>query len=273
MPLQIDTKNLATVVSDCMGLVNTAENHGALNSVVESVDVALLRQGQTLFKSIRSDPAVWANFGEKIRSSTIFKEAIIHLVGKWKLLTKKDREKLNDGTVVLVEEKFQEIQLVKQALEVRMMSHYPAYMQKDPEDNPGRVQYASDIYGWMAMSLFRHWFTTQVLEKQNKDKIDGGASFYYALSQGGQAYLDRNQCADFHLYAPMTSKGRSVFENHLNAYKADITNFVIPLMRNNTQLEIDQINMKIPLGYLLNAEILDEDCPWVEKEVDAIDRR
>ena len=271
VPLTIETKNLATVLQDCMGLVNTAETYGALNSVIESVDVALLRQGQILFKSIRVKPIAWANFAEKIRSSTIFKEALIHLVGKLKLISEEERKKLSDITVNIIERKHHEVQMVKQALEIRILSHYPQYLHKNASDNPGRSHYASDVYGWMAMSLFRHWFGTQVLEKESKDKDDGGAAFYHQLAQGGQAYLTREQCKHFHLYAPMTPKGKTVFEAHLNTFKADIKQYVVPLMGNTAQLEIDLMHTKDPPEYLLNAEIWDEDCPWWEKRAKSVD--
>ena len=270
MRLEINTKNLATVLHDCMGLVDTAETYGALNCVMDSVDAALLRQGQTLFKSIYANPVAWANFGEKIQSTTIYKEAMIHLIGKWKLLTPEERAKLSNVTTDIIERKHHEVQMVKQALEIRMISHYPQHLQKDPNEHPGRIDYAGDIYGWMVITLFCHWFGTQCLEKLNKDKDDGGASFYYKLIQGGQAYLTREDCAHFHLYAPMTPKGMTVFENHLNAYKEEIGQFVMPLMRNKTQLEIDLMKAQEAPKYLLNAEILDEDCPWWRRGQDAV---
>jgi len=261
-PLDLDIKNLATALHDCMGLVEVAEKYHCASAIQESVDIALLRQGQVLFKSISQNCGAWANFACRVQSPTIFKEALIHLVGKWKILSE-DKGNLHPDIIKICERKHKEFQLLKEGIELRILGHYSVSVQKkdssDPNENPGRMQYANDIYPWMALAVFRHWFAQNIAQKNNFEAIDGGYAFYYMMSKGGQAYLDRNQCLKFHLYCPMSTKGKTVFENHMSAYKAEIQTFVEPLMVNRTQLEPKEAET---LTHLMSLEVREADCPW-----------
>ncbi|MCJ1248069.1 hypothetical protein MMC30_005284 [Trapelia coarctata] len=260
--LELDAQNLATALHDCMGLLEVAEKHRCVSAIQESVDIVLLRQGQVLFKSISQNPAAWANFACRVKSPTIFKESLIHLVGKWKM-GEDEGGLLHPDIAKVCERKHKEFQLLKEGIELRILGHYSVSVQKkdskDPNENPGRMQYANDIYPWMALAVFRHWFAQNVAQKNNYEASDGGYAFYYMMSKGGQAYLDRDQCLRFHLYCPMSQKGKTVFENHMSAYKAEIQTFVEPLMINRTQLEPKEAET---LAHLLCLEVEAADYPW-----------
>ncbi|MCJ1416479.1 hypothetical protein MMC32_002817 [Xylographa parallela] len=257
--LNIESKNLATALHDCMGMVNLAESYLCVDAVRESVDVALLRQGQVLFKSISQNPVQWANFACRIRSPSIFKDSLIHLVGKWKSLEEEEHASLDLPIMEICQRKHEEFQLEKEALELRILGHYSARIQKPESDNPGRMSYANDIYSWMGLCLFRQWFAQNICQGSNLQANDGGYSFYLLLSKGGAAYLDRGQREGFHLYFPMTQKGKTVFENHLNAYKVEVQAFVAPLMANRTQLEFQDHNRP---NHLVCLEVSEDDYPW-----------
>ncbi|KAL9118902.1 MAG: hypothetical protein Q9187_004541 [Circinaria calcarea] len=258
--LEINTENLATILRDCMGLIGTAEGYGAIAVVRESIDIALLRQGQVLFKSIATNPVAWINLSFRIQSPTIFKDALIHLVGQWMMLSDEKKELLSVDLLPIVERKFNEFQMVKQAREIRIVSHYPDSVQKDAGSNPGRNDYANDVYSWMGIALARHYVATQVTEKANKDAKDGGWAFYVRLSRGGETYLNQTQRANFHEFCPMSKKGQTVFDNHLNVIKEDIQKLVAPLLVNNTQLEIREGDRTIK--HLLSLDVDKEDYPW-----------
>lgn len=49
--------------------------------------------------------------------------------------------------------------------------------------------------------------------------------------------MNHAQCEGFHVYFPMTAKGKTVLENHINGYEAKIKAFVAPQMLNRKQLE------------------------------------
>lgn len=260
IPLDINTENLGTILRDCMGLIGMAESYGAIVAVRESIDIALLRQGQALFKSIATNSVAWMNFSFRIQSPTIFRDALIHLVGQWAALGDDKKNMLAPDLLPIVLHKFEEFQMIKQAREIRMVSHYPDCVQKAAGTNPGRNDYANDVYSWMALALFRHYFATQTAEKVNKEGKDGGYALYLRLSIGGEAYINKRQRGDFHIYCPMSKKGMTVFDNHLNVLKEDISKMIAPLMVNNTQLEIREGNQSIK--HLLSVEVEKEDYPW-----------
>ncbi|MCJ1395462.1 hypothetical protein MMC18_008348 [Xylographa bjoerkii] len=257
--LDIENTNLATALQDCMGMVNIAEKYECVGAIRESVDVALLRQGQVLFKSISQNPVPWANFACRIHSPSIFKDSLIHLVGKWKMLQEDEHANLDLPVIAICQRKHEEFQLEKEAIELRILGHYSTKIQKAESDNPGRIAYASDIYSWMGLCLFRQWFAQNICQGSNLQSNDGGYSFYLLLSKAGPAYLDRVQREGFHLYFPMTQKGKTVLENHLNLYKAEVQGFVAPLMANRTQLEFQDHNRP---NHLLCLEVSEEDYPW-----------
>ena len=258
--LDIDGTDLASVLGDCMGLVNIAENYECVSCVAESVDIALLRQGQVLFKSIANNPVAWANFAMRIKSPTIMKDCLIHLVGKWRMLSEREHSELNPSVATICQRKHEDLRTMKSAIELRILGHYSSVVQKPVHENPGRMSYGNDIYSWMALSFFRHWFSQSICENKTFDAEDGGFKFYQALHRGGQSYLDRIQCESFHLYFPMSRKGKTVFENHLAAYKADIQPFAAPLLVNRSQLELAEDE---DLGHLTCLEVDIKDYPWV----------
>ena len=258
--IDIDNTDLAKVLEDCIGLLNVAENYACLPCVAESIDIALLRQGQVLFKSIAQNPAAWANLAIRIKSPTIMKDCLIHLTGKWKMLSESEKNDLDTKIVEICQRKYDGLRTMKSAIEIRCLGHYSNIIQKPIHENPGRTSYGNDVYSWMALSLFRHWFCQSICENKTFDADDGGFRFYLALYRGGQAYLDRAQCEDFHMYFPMSRKGKTVFENHLAAYKADIQSFAAPLLMNRTHLELAEDEH---LGYLTCLEVETQDYPWV----------
>ena len=258
-PLRVDTDNLVTALHDCIGLVDVAESYDCIGAVRESVEISLLRQGQVLFKSISQKPVAWANFACRIQSPTIFKDSLIHLVGMWKMLKEDELANLGSDISKVCQRKYEEFQLEKEAIELRILGHYSLSIQKAEADNPGRSNYANDVYSWMALALFRQWFAQNIVQGQNLLAKDGGYAFYYLLYKGGPYYLDHKQCEGFHLYFPMSKKGMTVLENHLAQYKAEIPAFVAPLMANRSQLEFMESTRP---DHLVCLEVEPEDYPW-----------
>lgn len=263
MTPDVDDTNIATVLNDCMGLVDVAESLGSIACISESVDIALLRQGQILFRSIAGNPIAWSDLACRVRSPGIFKECLIHLVGNWQGLDDAQRALIKPEVREICEAKHKLLKLTKMAVEVRALGHYPSSVQRSVEQSVGRMTYQNNIYMWMAISLFRHWFSQSIVEQRNLTSEDGGALFYRQLAAGGQAYLDRKALEGFHQYFPMSAKGAAVFTNHLTKYKDEIRHFVADLMVNRAQLDTD----KHPLPYLTSLQVEREDMPWIKAKL------
>ncbi|KAI9811970.1 MAG: hypothetical protein M1832_000634 [Thelocarpon impressellum] len=257
----IDDSSLTTTVRDSVGLLSVAEAVGSVDVISELVDVALLRQGQTLFSAIGRNAGAWSNIALRVRSPVIFQESIIHLVGQWPAMSMEERGKLDKEVAEVCRAKHEQLQLVRQSVEIRLLGHYPSLVQRDTAEAPGRTTYSGDIYMWMAIGLFRHWFSQSICEERGRAAKDGGTTLYRQIATAGYAYLDRKALHGFHQYFPMTIKGAACLENNLSAYKEELKQFVSPLLLNRSQLQPE----KEAVPYLTCCKVEREDIPWLSR--------
>jgi len=258
-----DDDNLATVLSGCMGLVDVAESVQAVDSVREIVDLALLRQGSVLWNSVASNPTAWAELGRRVHSPTIFKEGIIHIVGKWNDMADGTKKDLHHDVRTVCEQKYQELEMAKEAIELRILGHYPAFLCRDAATKPGRATYSNDIYMWMAICFYRQWFAQAISDGRNRVNRDGGHEFYHQIGQGGQAYLNHETFLNFHKYFPMSSKACNVLEANMGILKEEVKHFVHDILRNN--VNVDNVSYP-PLRWLTCVKVTKEDFPWYMEE-------
>jgi hypothetical protein len=261
--LDLDDTNIATVLSGAMALIDVAESVGSAEIIRESVDIALLRQGQVLYRSIGANALAWVDLGRRLQSPTIFKEALIHLVGQWNAIDIRERGQLETSVREICERKHAELDITKQGMEMRMLGHYPGFLRRNIAEtgHVGRTTYANDIYMWMTVALFRQWFAQNICENRNLTAADGGAYMYRQISAGGSAYLDHTKLATFHQYFPMSPKAKNVLENHMNSLKAELQIFPGELLKNRSQID----DSHDPLPYLTCAVIEKSDFPWTPK--------
>lgn len=255
---RFDDSSLSTVLYDSVGLVDVAEAVGSIEAISETVDIALMRQGVILFQSIAVNPSSWSDLAFRIGSPVIFKEAIIHLVGQWLSMSTEGKFRLRAEVANICERKFVELQSKKKAIEIRILSHYPAALKPPADTRPNRPLYATDIYMWISLSLFRQWFGQAMCEERGRNGKDGGAHLYRQLGTGGYSYLDRHAMGRFHEHFPMTPKGVSCLELSISNLKEQIKPFVQDLLVNNSQLDIE----KEPVPYLTCCEVKKADLPW-----------
>lgn len=160
-----------------------------------------------------------------------------------------------------VEKRVEELETAKEAIELRILGHYPEKIVRDVREKPGRTAYAADIYMWMAISLFRQWFAQAIGEGRTRLGEDGGWRFYRLLAEGGDAYLNKEDLREFHQYFPMSSKASGVLEMSLGQLKDDAKEFVEGLMVNKSHLPVGAVE------WLTCADIRKADLPWeAEKE-------
>ncbi|GAD91662.1 conserved hypothetical protein [Paecilomyces variotii No. 5] len=257
--VDISNMDMANVLRNCVGLLETAESIEASEIIRQSIDIALLRQGQTLWRSIASQPIPWANLGDRIHSPTIFRDAVIHIVGKWNSLADEQRSVLYPNVRNLCEKKYHELQLKMQAIEMRVVGHYPAFLQRKPSENIYRATYANDVYMWMAVCFYRQWYCQQSMDGRTRAAKDGGAAFFRAVGAGGRAYLNTQDQARFHLYFPMSSKARSILEKNLDVLKADIRPLVSDLLIDNSQLDTAEYGQ---LPHLTCCDVKQSEMTW-----------
>lgn len=256
----MNANNLQTVLQSSIGLIDIAESIRASSAIRQSVDIALLRQGQILFRSIAASPIEWGNLAIRIHSPSIFRGAVIHLVGKWNQFTEEDRKRLTGNLREVCEKKHRELQARKKAIEIRILGHYPRSLyRRAGKDNVSRVAYSNDIYWWMAISIYRQWFCQAVSEGRNCVDPDGGAAFYRAIEKAGSAYLDAQDYANFHNLFQMSTKGRTILYDKLRLLKFEVKKYVSSLLVNRSQLDIEAEG---ELQHLTCCEVTRADMPW-----------
>ncbi|KAF1970952.1 hypothetical protein BU23DRAFT_537123 [Bimuria novae-zelandiae CBS 107.79] len=267
--IRIADEDMGAALSDCIGLIQVAEYLGCIHLIGKPVEIALLKHGQVLFRAIQTTPHAWANMSFRITSELIFREALIHLAGRWNHW-KKDRACMESlrGTPaakMLAEKYHQRLVQKSRALENKLMSHYPGDMAMPKEDIPiKREEYAKDILVWMALTWFRHWFGQRIIAGKGYFADDGGYALYKAIGAGGDAYMDKAILTQFHGMFPITKKALNVLENHLLEIKECMAEWVQKsnLLKSNCQLNVQMY----PVEYITCVEFENGDFPWLAKE-------
>lgn len=249
-----------------MGLVDVAESVHAVDNVRPTVDLSLLRHNNVLWTSVAANPVAWAELGRRVHSPTIFREGIVHMVGKWNNISDAERVELHPDIRSLCQRKFDEMNIAKEAIEMRILGHYPDFLCRNAVDRPGRPTYSNDIYMWMAICFFRHWFAQAISDGRNRLGPDAGYEFYHQIGAAGQAYLDHESFKNFHQYFPMSSKACNVLEANMNVMKEDVKKFVKDILINRSTVDPNTY----PLKWLTCALVTKEDLPWHVVEEGAV---
>lgn len=147
--------------------------------IAKSVDINLLSIGQRLYETIANSPLEWINLGYRLSSKIIFKEAAIHVVGMYHHLRQtvvmdkhgnkqSELDRLRAPIRELIETKHVQLQIMCQEVEQKLVSYYPPYLQRESvtdlanRDDIGRASYGTNVFAWMALSLFRHWISQNI---------------------------------------------------------------------------------------------------------------
>lgn len=255
-----DGDSLEVVLANVISMVECAEMIGSEKFVYQTADLALLRQDGILWTSILGNPAVWVELGCRLHSPSIFTEAAIHLVGKWETIPLSQKEGIPKSARLVIERKARELSIIKEAIELRILGHYPAFTTRRAADKPGRPSYSGDIYMWMCIAFFRQWVAQCISDDRTRRAPDGGLKFYTALAEGGQAYLSHLDFQEFHRYFPMSIKACHVLEANMGVLKQDIMPFVEPLIEQQSHLKRGAYDIR----WLTCAKIEKEDLPWYD---------
>lgn len=242
------------LLQDVVGIIDVAKYLGCMKTVAQSINAALLGQGQVLWRSVQANPFAWVDLAFRVRSTAVFAEAVIHLVGRWNSLKPEEVNSLDPAVRKFCEEKHHELQMRCIQVECRIVKFYPNELTRPigaPTKHIQRMSYANDIYTWMALCLLRHWFASVVVVDQHRHAVDGGWWFYSRLAKAGNAYLDKIEVNKFHGKFPMSTRGEHVLDQTVNRIKEMIRPIVADLMRSEANLDQE----RFPVEYLTCAII------------------
>ncbi|RDL41525.1 uncharacterized protein BP5553_01504 [Venustampulla echinocandica] len=253
-----------TLIKEVNDVLLVAENLKAVSAVKDVLEAHLLRLGSQLWVYVSEDPDEWASLGGRMESPLIFREAMIHVVGKIdaKIHIDRDhyaRDDLHKRILLLAEEKVRELKARKVACEGDLVAFTPARLMHREENGvvPDRSVYANDIYFWQAHSLIRQYIASAFHKNLHHRAKDGGYKLYRTLYKGGNAYLDITNLPQFFEVFAMSSKGKRILGDAVLSVKHDLKPLLDDLMKDRRQNGHGE-----ELGYLTCTEITDEELPW-----------
>lgn len=196
--------------------------------IVKPVEAALLATGQRLQSDVAEAPETYLDFGFRLQSKVLFREALIHGAGRFN--SARVQEALQDNVyprcvVKLLCQKAQQLVSASRMTQIQISSYYPEEMPRElatgraDRDSIGRNSYSNDILCWIGLTAFRQWLQQMVVNDKTHHAPDMGFKFFKTLAAGHDAYLDAHGLADFHFTFPMSQKGVAVVENKVTALK------------------------------------------------------
>ena len=257
----INDVTIATSLEDAVGLIEVAEYLGSTAVVAKSIDIALFKQGQVLFRSIASKPDAWVDLAYRIKSELIFKESVIHLVGQWNGLGDEIKQHMPTEVRRVCEKHHEQLRERCKLIEMKVAAIYPSGIERTEPSQIRRENYANDVMIWISLSFFRHWFAQAIIAGRGYLEKDGGYALYKQLAAGGDKYMNKPIMNGFHARFAMTKKGQNVIENHLLEIKECIRQCVAQsgLMETDSQLDTH----KYEPTYLTSVKIEKGDYPWI----------
>ncbi|KAG6057453.1 hypothetical protein E4U17_004070 [Claviceps sp. LM77 group G4] len=268
----------------CKWLLWLADQYDALDVVRPCVEHHMLQFQSTLWKEIGHHSHGFLELSYLARSKVIFKEALIHVVGRWHMSQKRPDLEVPDFVLDIAERKVHELQENVSRVEGQLF-----HLSLTTEQGY-RVTPSNDYLGWLVVSLFRQWLT------ENTEAQTGPA--YNSESEGGDnhhsddsetpvpaafgicrayrdigsdspsAFLDHYDCEDFLELNPQlyTPENLVRFEKRMADLKALARDVVRPLLHNSLELNVDRPNISYktldkPLHFTCTT-VEDEDIPW-----------
>lgn len=108
-PPTLDSIDIATAYVQCKSLLTLADLYDALAVVGPRIDHHLLQFQSRLWKQIAKYPSSYLKLGYLAQSKTIFREALIHVVGAWPIGERHIRRELPDSVLEIIEDKVEEL--------------------------------------------------------------------------------------------------------------------------------------------------------------------
>ncbi|KAG6048271.1 hypothetical protein E4U17_007212 [Claviceps sp. LM77 group G4] len=276
----LDNVDVFGAFRECDFLLRLADKYDALAIVRPCVEHHLLQFQSKLWVSVARHTECFFPFGFLVRSKVIFKEALIHIVGKWYLSQQRPHLDVPDFVLDIAEDKVYELQkkvrrVTRQLFRLSLMSE---------EGEP--VGPAKDYLDWLVVSLFRQWLVDNIKpqmwpacnendsdndsdndndnESERESESDNGngnasdesnaliqptldiCQVYRILgSDSPSAFLDHNDCEAFLALKPRlhTAEILARFEQRMTDLKDMARYLVRPLLHNSLELDLASPNI------------------------------
>jgi hypothetical protein len=149
-----------------------------------------------------------------------------------------------------------------------VLSYYPVELHRQAvsgyadTDNIGRNSYSNDIFSWMALTVYRHYISQEVITAL--DGEDMGYDLISKIRKSSEAYLSKEECEPFYGVFPMTAKAKEVVERKLKEIKDHVKTWADSLLKNNSEMDIET-QSKL---YFTCVQVEEDDYPFEDVERD-----
>lgn len=151
--LLLDRTNISNAFVQCDALLELADAYDAVRCVRERINPHLMQFGSELYKDIAQHPAAYLRLSYLIRNEDIFKEALIHVVGRWPLdQSYLDGTILPDSVLDMVEAKAEVLRRQAMDMENRLLKLTLV------NRHGQRVRHGMGMDS-LAVELWKDWFT------------------------------------------------------------------------------------------------------------------
>jgi len=257
-------------IIDATMLIEAANYLETIPAVRVVVEANLLRLNQIIWKHLCARPEGWIHLAARLQSPLIFREAMLHIIGRFhlkngikeKFLTSDEHGEMGRKIWDLIVKKAKELKDKKLRVERHLLEYYPPRMLHKENDThvPGRAIYANDIYLWQALTIFRQYCGSAFVANYHHRSCDGGLAFYRTIAAGGGAYLRPETLNSYYQCFSMSGKGKSCLAVALETIKNDMKPLVKYLHVDRSQGVRGKHDPQ--LDHLTCTEILDEEFPW-----------
>ncbi|KAG6022875.1 hypothetical protein E4U40_004315 [Claviceps sp. LM458 group G5] len=282
-PMLDDVDTLRAYIQ-CNFLLKLADQYDALAVVRPWVEHHMLQFQSRLWKEITKDIHGYFELGYLARSKVIFKEALIHVVGRWYLSQKRPVLDVPDFVLDIAEDKVCKLQEKASRVE------YQLFRLSLTTEQGKRVCPAHDYLDWLVVSLFREWLAdktkpqimpafTNESESDNGHHSDDNIKYIpptYSICQvyrdlgsdSPSAFLSHRECEAFLALNPQlyTPENLDRFQKRMADLKALARDLVRPLLHNSLELDVSSPNVSYEAFdkpfYFTCTTVEDDDFPW-----------
>jgi hypothetical protein len=267
-PLELKrTKDvMGEILPEVLSLVTIAEDLGCVHVIERPLDSQLMEFGHDLWIAIMRNSIEWAELAVRVRSFSIAKEALIHMIGLWHTYSEDDISGLSSRLRTLCESKHKALLDKQEETEQWLASYTPTHLQHNfnitaTVNDIGRNVYGAEVFDWMALALWRTWYSFALLRSKHSAGPDGGMTLYNNVLS--MSTVGRDELAEFHHVHQMTSRGMHRFADRVDELKSALTRIVKPLMKSNLTLDLSRAEERP--NYLLCSEFNKDDITWLWK--------
>jgi hypothetical protein len=268
---QFSSNNVGVAMNQVEFLFNLSTLYSLPKADIKNIRKGIVKHlftfKRSLWKSVMDDPGRWLFLSLNLRSPSIFREAVIHIVGSrshhaWE----HDYEELIPYNVsMLINAKIIELSQAKERVDAALLK---CTLEVDGID----VVQAKGNTAYDAYSYWHEWHREQTADaldaRQNGRCID--AHKYQLMTVGTDKYLDESETVSEYKTLFASRGGESsadkeaAFVLYLNMMKDRAQTIAEPMLDNYSKLN----NLEEGIRYLTCTTLEENDFPWFQEVMD-----